>query len=296
MDFFSVPERAIEAFERLTATRVTVHDLRGSLQPFLPPERFQHMHPLCCAMKINHSDACIDFDATRLRREISAAPEGRVQMCFAGLVECVVPVFQNRELDWVLFAGPRLRGTALSCATRDDAPPPRTSPWPCRTPLPSAINDAEAQSLLENLRQLAARLQLWHAQRPMSGAGTGLASARAPQAAADPLATRRAQIRSFIHARHTQPVRLEDLAEVLHLSESRAGHAVREACGKTFLKLLTEARLRTAAGLLQHTNVPVLEVGLRSGFGEISHFHRSFRTRFKLSPLQYRKQSEAARV
>ena len=87
-------------------------------------------------------------------------------------------------------------------------------------------------------------------------------------------------------------MRLQDLAEVLHLSESRAGHAVKEACGETFLKLLTEARLRTAANLLHHTNLSILDVALRSGFGEISHFHRSFRERFKTSPLKYRKLCE----
>ena len=47
--------------------------------------------------------------------------------------------------------------------------------------------------------------------------------------------------------------------------------------------------------LLNHTALPILDVALRSGFGEISHFHRSFRERFKMTPLKYRKQCEAAR-
>src|SRR5471030_306209 len=97
MDVFAVPEKAIEAFEALTHTRVTVHDLRGTLRPFLPPERFQHMHPLCCAVKVRHSDSCIAWGVTQLRREISAAPDGRIQVCFAGLVEAVVPVFERRN-------------------------------------------------------------------------------------------------------------------------------------------------------------------------------------------------------
>src|SRR5579862_6245448 len=160
MDSFLVPRKAIEAFETLTHTRVTVHDLNGSLRPFLPPERFQHMHPLCCAVKIRHSDSCIEWGVTRLRREISAAPEGRVQVCFAGLVEFVVPVYERRRLQWVLFAGPRTAGK-LSAAARDPSPPPRPSPWPKSTELPAPIDDGEAQLILENLRQLAARLRSW---------------------------------------------------------------------------------------------------------------------------------------
>ena len=292
MDNFSVPEQAIEAFERLTATRVTVHDLRGSLRPFLPPERATHIHPLCAAIKTSHSDACVNFDVRRLQRDLAGLPEGRVNVCFAGIVEFVVPVFKAHELEWVFFAGPRSAGPKLSVAARDTQPPPGKSPWPRGTPLAKPIDDDEALTVLENLRQLAARLRIWSSEIAVVGAdapGTNSAFFH------DDLSTRRALIRNFIHLRHTQPVRLEDLAEVLHLSESRAGHAVKEACGRTFLKLLVEARLRTAAGLLQHTNISILDTALRSGFGEISHFHRSFRDRFKMTPLQFRKQSEAAR-
>ena len=293
MDVFTVPEKAIEAFEALTHTRVTVHDLRGTLRPFLPPERFQHTHPLCCAVKVRHSDNCIAWGVTQLRREISASPDGRIQVCFAGLVEAVVPVFERRQLQWVLFAGPRRPGK-LSGAARDSAPPPSPAPWVKSTVLPRPIGDAEAQILLENLRQLAARLRCWSSELAASGADGATGVTAQADEFRDELATRRTLIRSFIFTRHTQPVKLEDLAEALHLSGSRAGHAVKEACGKTFLKLLTEARLRTAANLLHHTALPVLDVALRSGFGEISHFHRSFRERMKMTPLQYRKQCEAA--
>jgi AraC family transcriptional regulator of arabinose operon len=104
------------------------------------------------------------------------------------------------------------------------------------------------------------------------------------------LVERRTLIHRFIHDRHKQAVRLADLAKALHLSESRAGHLVRDVCGATFLDLLQEARLRSAANLLRHTNLSVLDVATQSGFSEISHFHRHFKKRFGDSPLKYRKQ------
>ncbi len=108
----------------------------------------------------------------------------------------------------------------------------------------------------------------------------------------DDVARRRAVIRRFIHDSHTAPIGLADLAERLNLSAGRAAHVTREVCGRTFVDLLTEGRLRTAANLLRHTNLSVLEVALRSGFGAASQFHRAFRRRFKSTPLQYRKKTE----
>jgi AraC family transcriptional regulator of arabinose operon len=108
-------------------------------------------------------------------------------------------------------------------------------------------------------------------------------------------AARSTAIRHFIQGRHMQRIRLEDLAEHLHISESRAGHAVREACGKSFVELLVEARLHTAAELLRYTNLSVLEISMRSGFNDLSHFHETFRARFKATPHRFRKREQERR-
>ncbi len=63
---------------------------------------------------------------------------------------------------------------------------------------------------------------------------------------------------------------------------------MREACGESFITLLTEIRLRTAAGLLRHTSLPVTQVMQQSGFGNRAHFHQVFKQRFASSPGKYR--------
>ncbi|MCW8132632.1 MAG: helix-turn-helix domain-containing protein [Planctomycetota bacterium] len=293
MDLFAVPELAVQNFERLHGLRVTVHDLAGNLWPYLSPERFQHVHPLCQAVKVFHPKRCIDFGITQMRRQLPNQPDGRVQVCFAGLVEWVVPVFRRGGLMWVIFAGPRLAADDLRQAVRDPQPPPDRRVWPKGTPMPPKVGDEDAQVVLEALRQLAARLERWHAEREQSGTKAPERPPVRRDGFVDDFATRRAAIQRFVQMRHTAPVRLADLAEQLNLSESRAAHAVKEVCGKTFVEMLTEARLRTASGLLRHTNLDILDVALRSGFGDVSHFHRCFRTRFKSTPLKYRKQAEA---
>lgn len=287
-DPYAVPEQALRAFERLTGLNATVHDLAGTLVPFLPPERFIHTHPLCTAVKVCHAAACVDFGVHRMNREIADQPDGRVQVCFAGLVEFVVPVFMKKTLAWVLFAGPRTPGKRLHRAVRDTQPPPRPKPWPKSAKLPAPVDDDEAQAILEQLRQLAARLRLWALDLEWSGAPVP-----SPKAYAfpDDFAQRRAAVRRFVHHRHAAPVKLADLAEFLKLSESRAAHAVKEVTGQTFVALLTEARLRSAAGLLRHTSLAVPDVALRSGFNDLSHFHRAFKKRFATTPHRYRKEA-----
>jgi len=58
--------------------------------------------------------------------------------------------------------------------------------------------------------------------------------------------------------------------------------------------LTTLARLKTAETLLRYSNLSVLEVATRSGFGDLSNFHSSFRRHFGLPPHQYRRRAEKA--
>ncbi|MCZ7646318.1 MAG: helix-turn-helix domain-containing protein [Planctomycetota bacterium] len=284
-DAFEVPAQAIAAFERLHGLRITVHDLHGSLWRVLPHERFQHVQSFCQAVKAyDHDRRCMDFEHRQLRRDLSKYPHGRVHACFAGFVEWVAPVFRGSELEWVLFAGLRTPGPKLADLVRDTGAPLEARPWPARDPLPRPVDDEEAAAILEALRQLAARLRLWELEYAAEPEPRRRDAARA-----DELARRATLIRHFIQQRFKRPVRLADLARRLNLSESRAGHAVKEACGATFVELLAEARLSTAAGLLRHTELPILEVARRSGFGDPSHFHRAFRSKYGLPPLQYRK-------
>lgn len=124
----------------------------------------------------------------------------------------------------------------------------------------------------------------------------GHTPARIDSAAANPADLDRAdRIRVFMRDRHTEQPRLEDLAAVLHLSESRAGHLVRELTGRGFGALLTEARLQTATALLRNTALSIGQVALQSGFGDLGHFHRLFRRRMGQTPRGYRRLSEHGR-
>jgi len=286
-NLLETPEWAIQAFEKATGLQVVVHDLASTLWPVLQPERFRHHSPCCLAVKARHDWACVDFEITRLRGEIPASPEGRVHRCHAGYIEWVVPVFIKDRLAWILFAGQRRPVGDHRHLARDirTTPPARLKP----AVEPPEIRESEAEAILESLRQLRSRLLEWHGQ-----AAALLRNTRTPEAGRlTDAADRRLLIQRFLHQHHTGTVRLQDLARALHLGESRTSHLVKDLFGCTYVQLVGELRLRTAASLLRESSLSVMEVGLNSGFRDVSHFHRCFQRRFSRSPREYRRLSRA---
>jgi AraC-like DNA-binding protein len=287
MQHLEVPERAIQAFEKIHRLRVTVHDLRGTLTLAIGRDRFQHRDPLCKCVKAGGGERhCAGFEILRLRADIHAWPGGRYHVCHAGLLEWMTPVYDDLELEWVLFAGVRTPGPDLGAIHREPLTRWARPPWDARTRMPIPVGRAEADLILEHLLQVAARLREWAWQRnrqlpPKQQHGEGVGNSL--------LIRRRTLIRRYIESNHSNPIRLRDLAAELKVGEDRATHLIRECCGQTFREILIEARLKTARELLRLSSLPILEVALCSGFSEISHFNRIFRRRVGCAPNQYRR-------
>lgn len=294
-DWFDTPLSAILAFEKLTRLHVSVHEMSGALWSFLPPERFLHMEGACVAAKSVALERCVKFDVVQTRSAMAVLPEGRVHVCHAGLVEWVVPTIKNGKLQRLFFAGQRRPGPKLTCFS--GATDPVHTSWAHHVRALDPVDDEEAEWILESLRQLSARIELWRLNPPQDGLAEVIdadgPSKAKPGMLARHMLPRQQIIRYFIDERHTRNVTLADLAQRLHLSESRAGHAVRELCGMSFVQLLIEARLKTAAGLLRHTDLSVAQVAASSGFENASHFHQMFRRKFGTTPHRYRAGSDS---
>ena len=269
-------ERAVAAFESLTGLHVTLHDPDGAFVGCLPPRRAWHTHPCCLQVKARSQPACVRDDAGRVRAEIPRRGDGFLKVCHAGLLEWVVPVRVDGRLRAVLFAGVRRAGRGLLPAvahTHPQAPPSDLA----------AVDAAEAEHLLEALRQLALRIATWDAQR----------RAALPADAVPRPADRRARIAAFISRNHVRPIGLEDIARHLRLSVDRARHEVVAQCGAPFTRLVVDARVATARALLEATDLSIAEVAVRSGFSDLSHFHMTFRTRTGRTPGAWRRMRDA---
>jgi len=274
-DPYLQPELSICCFERWSGLTVAVHDLQGRLEPYLAPSRHWHVAAPCAAIKRSaHGAKCIAFDAQRVHAEAPLFPQGRMQVCHAGMVEAVVPVLRGTVLELLLFAGQRSAGPKLQVVSDPQAP----TALPSAAPRLRPIGLEEAQLVLEGLRQLAARLRLWLDEMTIPGVAQRLP---APS-------ERRGKITQFIADRHHEAVALGDLALHLDLSRHRTAHVVKALFKQTFISLLTEARLRSACAMLIHTSLIMPDLARRSGFGDADHFHRVFRRFLRTTPGRYR--------
>jgi len=294
------PEPAIAACERLHGVTIAIHDVAGVFVQRLTPARLRHRQTACAAAKsLGHEADCVAFDVHAMRRDLPQRPDGVVKVCHAGLVELAVPrMTASGSLAFIVFAG-LWRDAETAAELR------QSRAWRGTAQGLPALGHDRAFDLLEGMRQLAARLAEYAAAGVTQ---TALIRRDAEHGKLSPgqarpdgswisdrpgYAPRGDQIREFIARWHTQEVGLDDLAAELGLSASRTSHEVAAHCGMNFARLLAEARLGTAAWLLRHSGLPVVEVALASGFGDVSHFHACFRERFGATPRRYRVEASA---
>ncbi|MEM7116939.1 MAG: AraC family transcriptional regulator [Chloroflexota bacterium] len=283
-DFFSIPEQAINTFEKWSQLYVFVWDLeREHFYPYLSPQRINSSYPCCTAIQNSALDhKCTFFERKYVFERLGKHPEGVTKVCHAGLVEWCIPIFLERRIVTILYAGQHTRSPNLAVDLYDPQPTTDAVPFAGNLQLPQPVSAERTALISEGLRQLAARLTLWLIETSV------MAKRPFPSPRKNDLITRRNLILNFVHEHHTEPISLQALADHLHLSHSRVSHVVREACGQSFSKLITEARIRSSLALLQHTKLPISEVAVRCGFQEPSYFFKCFKTAVGTTPRAYR--------
>ncbi|MCW8109366.1 helix-turn-helix transcriptional regulator [Alteromonas ponticola] len=80
---------------------------------------------------------------------------------------------------------------------------------------------------------------------------------------------------------------LARVANELNLSPSRVSHLFKDICGLCFRQYLTCRRLEAAEMLLDNPKSNITSVGFALGFSSPSHFCRSFKEQFGLTPRAY---------
>ncbi|MFT7835838.1 helix-turn-helix domain-containing protein [Saccharothrix sp. BKS2] len=89
---------------------------------------------------------------------------------------------------------------------------------------------------------------------------------------------------------------LDLVARSVHLSRFHFSRTFRKETGRRFIDYLTALRMSEARSLLAATDLPVSEVCRRVGYHESSHFQRTFRNSFGMSPSEYRTRGRAGVV
>ncbi|QIA65470.1 helix-turn-helix domain-containing protein [Vibrio astriarenae] len=93
-----------------------------------------------------------------------------------------------------------------------------------------------------------------------------------------------------------QQANLNNIAEQLNMKNYNLSKLIKKESGKTFNALLRDIRFNKFCELIKVTNVSINELAIEVGFSNTSDFYRKFRTKFGISPREYRNMSDSARM
>lgn len=96
------------------------------------------------------------------------------------------------------------------------------------------------------------------------------------------------RMKQYVEEHATLPFQLEDVAAYADISVSRAVHLFKEAFGTSIIKYVNDVRLEMARERITFSPMPLEQIAETCGFANYTYFHRVFRSRFGMSPSQYR--------
>ena len=84
-------------------------------------------------------------------------------------------------------------------------------------------------------------------------------------------------------------VSLDEAAGIANMTPNAFCKYFKKITRKTFMETIIEYRLNYATQQLVQTDKSIAEIAFDSGFGDVSHFFKTFKNKMHLSPLNYRK-------
>ncbi|SMQ84674.1 transcriptional regulator, AraC family [Bacillus sp. OV166] len=96
------------------------------------------------------------------------------------------------------------------------------------------------------------------------------------------------QAKLFIRDNLSEPLKLEDVANYLHISSRHLSRIFSTELCESFSNYIRKERVKEAACLLEMTNIPIKEIADVAGFGSVHYFTRVFTTMMNVSPAKYR--------
>jgi AraC-like DNA-binding protein len=81
---------------------------------------------------------------------------------------------------------------------------------------------------------------------------------------------------------------LESAARAAHMSRYHFSRTFKKHTGSRFIDFVTELRMRRAQALLLQTDLPLSDICVKVGYRDLSHFQRTFKATFAVTPSVYR--------
>ena len=85
----------------------------------------------------------------------------------------------------------------------------------------------------------------------------------------------------------------EEVAEYIHLNEDYFSRLFKEKTGYTVKDYIIKEKIKLAKELLATTNMSISIISLKTGFGNFSHFSRTFKKCEGITPNDYREREQS---
>jgi AraC-like DNA-binding protein len=95
---------------------------------------------------------------------------------------------------------------------------------------------------------------------------------------------------------HAADVTLDDVARRFGYSDAHLSRLIKLATGQGFGDITRTIKVRKAAALLANPAIPVDEIVTTVGYTDVSHFYRTFKKFYAMTPIEYRKAATARRA
>ncbi len=103
---------------------------------------------------------------------------------------------------------------------------------------------------------------------------------------------RLSRVKDYIISCYSDNLNLSVLSRAACMNEHHLLREFKKVYGVTPHRYLTEIRLRESKKMLKVTSLPITEISARSGFEYLSSFSQLFRSKFGISPAEFRKKSQ----
>ena len=104
------------------------------------------------------------------------------------------------------------------------------------------------------------------------------------------------KILQYCNQHYTGAISVKSMAHALSVSESYISRIFSNVLGCTFPQYINTLRIERATILLTTTNKSCTQIALDSGFSTLRTFNRVFLQKYGVTPLQFRKQVNAAKT
>jgi AraC-like DNA-binding protein len=92
----------------------------------------------------------------------------------------------------------------------------------------------------------------------------------------------------FVQEKYTQRIDLQEVANLIHVSESAFCKFFKKTTGKTFSEYLNFVRIHAVCKALRETDKTILEIAFANGFESLTYFNRVFKKEKGMTPKEFR--------